>query len=186
VIAGEGGSEYPRPPNRSNAEEKLMPLNFVGPMIVTLLTFAAGILLTRWGLAHARFKREAEMQLQLHTRLIDKFGTPKELGEYLQSDAGRAFLTPPPAERATPYRRILASAQVGIILTFVGVAIWIFRGDSLGPGSDSRQLVRTLSALGGITFALGLGFVASAILAYVLSSRWGLFNGKHAPTDEAP
>ena len=27
--------------------------------------------------------------------------------------------------------------------------------------------------------------VAAAILAYVLSSRWGLFNGKHAPADDA-
>ena len=156
-----------------------MPLNFVGPMIVTLLTFAAGILLTRWGLAHARFKREAEMQLQLHTRLIEKFGTPKELGEYLQSDAGRAFLTPPPTERATPYRRILASAQAGIVLAFVGGTVLDLR-DVEGPGNA----MRTLTVLGGITFALGLGFIASAILAYVLSSRWGLFNGKHATADD--
>ena len=162
-----------------------MPLNFIGPMIATFLTFAAGILLTRWWLDHARFKRESEMQLALHTRLIDKFGTPKELGEYLGSDAGRAFLTPPPAERATPYRRILASAQAGIVLIFVGAAIWMFRGDSLGPGSDSRQTVRTLSALGGVTFALGLGFIASAILAYVLCSHWGLFNGKKPAANDA-
>ena len=157
----------------------------VGPMLALLVFFTATVLVIRWVLAHARFKREAEMQLQLHTRLIDKFGTPKELGEYLQSDAGRAFLTPPPAERVTPYRKILASAQAGIILSFVGVAIWMFRGNHMGPGSDSRQTVHTLSALGGIVLALGLGFIASAILAYVLSSRWGLFNGKKQAANDA-
>jgi hypothetical protein len=156
-----------------------MPLNFIGPMIVTLLTFAAGILLTRWGLAHARFKREAEMQLQLHTRLIDKFGTPKELGEYLQSDAGRAFLTPQPAERAAPSRRVLASAQAGIVLAFVGGTVLYLR-DVEGPGNT----MQTLTVLGGVTLALGLGFIASATLAYVLSSRWGLFNGSHPPADD--
>lgn len=162
-----------------------MPDHVIGPMLTLMAVLATTILLIRWGLAHARFKREADMQFQLHTRLIDKFGTPKELGEYLQSDAGRAFLTPPPAERATPYRKILASAQAGLVLTFVGVAIWMFRGDHLGPGSDSRQTVHTLSALSGITIALGLGFIASAILAYVLSARWGLFNGKTARANDA-
>ena len=153
----------------------------IAPMLVLIAVLLASILLIRWALAHLRFKREADMQLQLHTRLIDKFGTPKELGEYLQSDAGRAFLTPPPVERVTPYRRILASAQAGIILSFVGVAIWLFRG---GDVERSRQTVHTLSALGGIMLALGLGFIASAILAYVLSSRWGLFNGKPARPDD--
>ena len=157
-----------------------MPDHVIGPMLTLLVVLAAVILLIRWGLAHARFKRESEMQLQLHTRLIDKFGSPKELGEYLQSDAGRAFLTPAPAERATPYRKILASAQAGVVLCFVGVAIWMVRG---GDVDQSRQTVHTLTALGGITFALGLGFIASAILAYVLSSRWGLFNGKTAKAD---
>ena len=58
----------------------------------------------------------------------------------------------------------------------------MFRG---GDVDQSRQTVHTLSVLGGITLALGLGFIASAILAYVLSSRWGLFNGKAAKTDGA-
>jgi hypothetical protein len=158
-----------------------MPLNFIGPMVVTLGMFVAGIILTRWGLAHARFKRESEMQLQLHTRLIDKFGTPKELVEYLQSDAGRAFLTPAPVERATPYRKVLASAQAGIVLTFVGGAV-LFLRDVEGPGNA----MRSLTVLGGVTLALGLGFIASAVLAYALSSRWGLFNGKRTTTDDLP
>lgn len=152
----------------------------VGPALALLVFFTAVLMVVRWVLVHARLKRESEMQLQLHTRLIDKFGTPKELVEYLGSDAGRAFLTPPPAERAAPFRRVLASAQAGIVLAFVGGTVLYLR-DAEGPGNA----MQTLTVLGGVTLALGLGFIASAILAYVLSSRWGLFNGKHAPADDA-
>jgi len=155
--------------------------NLFAPLIVLFVALGVAVLLVRWALAHARFRRESEMQLQLHTRLIDKFGTPKELGEYLQSDAGRAFLTPPPAERVTPYRRILGSAQAGIVLVLVGMAIWLLRG---GDVEQSHQTVHTLSVLGGVTLALGLGFIASAVLAYVLSARWGLLNGKRTPPDD--
>ena len=152
-----------------------------GPLLVSLVFFTSIVLVIRWSLAHTRLRREAEMQLQLHTRLIEKFGSPKELGEYLQSDAGKAFLTPPPAERAAPFRRILAAAQAGVILAFVGAAIWMLRGsEALG-----REGVQAATALGGVTLALGLGFIVSAVLAYALSARWGLLNGKGNATGDA-
>jgi hypothetical protein len=153
---------------------------FFGPGLAVISLFAATVLVVRAVLANRRFMRESEVRLQLHTRLIDKFGTSPELVEYLRSDAGRAFLTPPPAERAAPYRRILGSAQAGLVLAFVGAALWMLRGsDYLG-----REGYSAMTSLGVIILALGFGFMGSALLAYVLSSRWGLFNGKAKPDDD--
>jgi hypothetical protein len=153
----------------------------LGPTVAMICLFTGTVMVVRLVLAHRRFMRESEVQLKLHERLVDKFGASPELVEYLRSDAGRAFLTPPPADRTTPYRRILGSAQAGIVLAFVGGAIWGLRG------SDPHMAERAaygMSVLGGIVLALGLGFLASSALAYVMSARWGLFNGKGKPADD--
>jgi hypothetical protein len=154
---------------------------FFGPGLAVISLFAAVVLVVRAVLANRHLMRESEVRLQLHTRLIEKFGTSPELVEYLRSDAGRAFLTPPPAEKAAPYRRILGSAQAGIVLAFVGGAIWALRG---GDPHQAERAAFAMSVFGGIILALGLGFLASSALAYVLSARWGLFNGKTGPAEE--
>jgi hypothetical protein len=148
----------------------------IAPMFALITMMIAGVLVVRMAIENGKSKREAEAQLQLHTRLIDKFGSPKELLDYLQSDAGRKFLTPRTVQKAMPYRRILGAAQAGVVLTFVGVAFWLIRGSFDQDG----MLVATF--IGGVTLALGIGFIVSAILAHMLSSKWGLLNGNGTGT----
>jgi len=143
----------------------------IAPMFALIAMFVGTILIVRMAIENGKSKREAEAQLQLHTRLIDKFGSPKELLDYLESDAGRKFLTPATVQRTLPYKRILGAAQAGIVLTFVGVAFWLVRG------SFDQEGMRAATVLGGVTLALGVGFIASAILAHTLSRKWGLLNG---------
>jgi hypothetical protein len=151
-------------------------MNELAPVLAVLVFFCAIAYITRTYLNHSRDKRESEARQQLHSRLIDKFGTTSELIEYLQSEAGRKFLTPEVVERITPYKRILAAAQVGIVFTFVGLGVLWFR--SLAPAMSADSDIAFLF-LGAVTLALGLGFLASSTLAFVLSRSWGLFNGKH-------
>jgi hypothetical protein len=146
-------------------------MQVIGPMFALIASLIATVLVIRMAIENAKSKREAEAQLQLHTRLMDKFGSPKELLDYLQSDAGRRFLAPATVQKAMPYRRILGAAQAGIVLTFVGVAFWLVKG------SFDQEGLRAATLLGGVTFALGLGFVCSAVVAHILSRKWGLLNG---------
>jgi hypothetical protein len=143
----------------------------IAPVFVLIAMLIAAVLFVRMAMENGKAKREAEAQLQLHTRLIDKFGSPKELLDYLESDAGRKFLTPATVQRTMPYKRILGAAQAGIVLTFVGVAFWLVRG------SFDQEGLRAATFLGAVTFALGLGFVCSAVVAHILSRKWGLLNG---------
>ena len=145
-------------------------MDVIGPMFALIFTMIATVLVIRMFIENGKSKRESEAQLQLHTRLVDKFGSPKELLDYLQSDAATKFLTPPIAPRTMPFKRILAATQAGTVLAFVGVACWLVRG------SFDQEGLRALTFLAAITFALGLGFLCSAVLAHQLSRKWGLLN----------
>jgi hypothetical protein len=149
-------------------------MDVIGPMFALIIPIIATIVIIRMFLESSKSKREAEAQLQLHTRLLDRFGSPAELLEYLRSDAGKQFLAPAAAQKTVPYRRILAATQAGVVLVFVGVGFWLVRGSF---GSDGRQLFTFLAAT---TFAFGLGFLCSAVLAHILSRKWGLLNGNGA------
>jgi hypothetical protein len=149
-----------------------------GPMVVMLATIAGIVLIVRIASSSARARRESEALFALHGRLIEKFGTSKELLEYLSSDAGKRFLTPPPALKGVPYRRILAALQAGTVLTFVGVAFL------LTCGAFEQDAMRAMSFTGAFLLAFGLGFIASGIVAYRLSSRWGLLNGEQKDASE--
>jgi len=151
----------------------------IAPVFALIAMMTAGLLVVRMAIENGKSKREAEAQLQLHTRLIDKFGSPRELLDYLQSDAGKKFLTPATVQKIMPYKRILGAAQAGIVLTFVGAAFWLIRG------SFDQEEMRAATFLGGVTLAFGLGFIVSAILAHVLSRKWGLLNGNGSGTGKS-
>lgn len=140
-------------------------------MILSLMTTVVVIL--RLVLAHLRTKRETQAQLELHTRLIDRFSTSKELLDYLDSGAGARLLTRIPAEIGGPHRRILASTQAGIVLTFVGAAFLLLQGfDGVQESAHAVKFV------GGVLLSLGLGFITSAVVAWVLSRSWGLLEAR--------
>jgi hypothetical protein len=142
--------------------------------LAPLATIAATVLIVRTVTASARAKRETEALVQLHTRLIEKFGTSKELLDYLQADAGRKMLSPAVIAAATPIRRIIAAAQAGVVLSFVGVGTWSTRTIFTAEG------MQVVSFVGIVMLALGLGYIVSSIVAYVMSRRLGLLNGESA------
>ena len=107
----------------------------------------------------------------MHEQLLNRFDSADELRAYLEGDAGRKFVEAATVERKSPYGRILGAIQVGLILTFAGIALLLLQ-NSVPDGAEG------FAVLGGLALATGLGFIISSFAAYKLSTQWGLLNGK--------
>ena len=137
-------------------------------MIIVLPTMFGGFCLFAWILAsNIRRTKVEKTQAEMQAKLIDKMASSQELMQYLQSDAGKQFLQPPPVASRSPFSRILRSIQWGLILTFLGIGFLIMRVYI----SDDEPLL----FFGIVGMALGLGFLVSSGISYVLSKNWGLF-----------
>ncbi len=112
----------------------------------------------------------AQVQAGMHEQLLNRFESAEELRAYLEGDAGRRFVEAATAERKSPYGRILGSIQVGLILTFAGIALLLLQ-NTFPEGAEGFAL------LGALALATGLGFLLSSLAAYKLSKEWGLLNG---------
>jgi len=138
------------------------------PILFALFAFVVWIIF-----ATIRRYKTAKLQAGVQTKLLEKFGSGQELLAYIQSDAGRQFTESLAMEQRTPYGRILAAAQAGVILILLGLALLFLRGRV--SGGDEGFLVS-----GTITLSLGVGFGLSAALSYFLSKSLGLLSASTA------
>ncbi|HUP50792.1 MAG TPA: hypothetical protein VNA04_18615 [Thermoanaerobaculia bacterium] len=117
-------------------------------------------------------QRRLELQAEVQTRLIERFGSSAELVEFLKSGTGREFVHGvQKGTMAVTQERSLAGLRKAIVLAFLGlglVAIW---------GVSGAEWV----AWFGILFlALGVGFLA----AWYVSMRLGHSDEpNHAPSE---
>src|SRR2546428_3464504 len=74
-----------------------------------------------------RRSKTAKSQAEVQARLLDKFGSGRDLIEYMQTEAGRRFVESVAIDRVNPFGRILGSIQVGLILTLLGLAFLLMR-----------------------------------------------------------
>jgi hypothetical protein len=133
------------------------------------------IWLVKTAVDHRRWLRLTRTQTEVHTKLLDRLGTNEELMAYIQSPAGRRFLESAPINleqepRTTnaPVSRILWSMQAGVVLGALGLGFWLVQTRTTLEVSEGFWIIGVLIA------ALGFGFLASAVVAYVISSRLGL------------
>ncbi|MCB1021119.1 MAG: hypothetical protein H6509_05145 [Bryobacterales bacterium] len=130
-----------------------------------------------WVIAtNMRIARVARIQSQMQSEMVERLGASKELMSFLQTEAGqKVFTTPPQAEpKRNPFNRILGSLQAGIVLSALGVALFIL--------SNAVPLAReTFLAFGAITGALGLGLLLSALVSYWLSKSMGVLDRTNHP-----
>ena len=124
---------------------------------------------------YRRWNRLAKVQTDVHTKLLDRFTANNDLLAYIQSPAGSKFLesTPilldaAPRSVGAPLGRILWSVQGGVVLMAGGIGLQVVSGR---VADDASQ---PLHALGVLGIALGLGFIVSAIISFVISQRLGL------------
>lgn len=147
------------------------PVVILLPIFFTLVGFVVWIIFST-----IRRYKTTKLQAELQAKLLEKFGSGRELLDYVQSDAGKQFLESLTMEQKTPYGRILGAAQVSVILVLLGLAFLFLRGRVLG--AEEGFLV-----FGTVTLSLGVGFGLAAALSYYLSKSFGLLaeNAAHRP-----
>jgi hypothetical protein len=147
---------------------------------------AVGVLvwLIRTLVDYRRWSRLSKIQTDAHTKLLDRFTANEDLLAYIQSPAGAKFLESSPisldaAPRnvGAPLGRILWSVQGGVVLIAGGIGLHV-----VGGRVTDAPAAQSLHALGVIGIALGVGFVISAIISFVISQRLGLIE----PASPAP
>ena len=142
-----------------------------------LLAVVTGVVwLIKMLVDYRRWSRLSKIQTEVHNKVLDRMQSNEDLLAYIQTPAGRRFLesTPIPVDSprsiGAPLGRILWSAQAGAVLTVLGTGIEIVSKNTL------EEVAPPLAAMGAVVIALGVGFLVSAFLAYLLTRRFGLLN----------
>jgi hypothetical protein len=115
-----------------------------------------------------RLQERARLRFELQARLVERFSSPAELQQFLESDGGRRLIESLSPSRS-PALRILLTIQAGIVLLVVGVAL-VFVAPAHGEAAGGQNVI----AAGEITAALGLGLLVAAVVTRRLSRAWGL------------
>lgn len=140
-----------------------------------MLAVGAGVIwLIKTLIEHRRWSRLSKIQMEVHSKLMDRFTANEDLLAYIQTPAGKRFLESAPIPLDSPRSinaplgRILWSAQAGAVATVLGAGVYIVSQNTL------EEVASPLAGFGVVIIALGIGFIASAALAYVLTRRFGL------------
>jgi predicted lipid-binding transport protein (Tim44 family) len=125
---------------------------------------------------HRRWIKSSQVQAEVHTKLMDRMSTNEELLAYIQSPAGRRFLEAAPIRpepespvSSAPVGAIIWSMMAGIVLATVGA------GFRVAAGTIADDVQRAFTVVGIILLALGIGFLIASLMAFMVSSRLGLF-----------
>ena len=118
-----------------------------------------------WIVAVITRSRQArvEAQVQMQSRLIDRFGSAPELVQFLQSPAGQHFVNG--VSKAPTYfarERIVSGFTRAIIMTALGLAFVFLAAFQ----NDSGWIVPA-----AIVFALGLGYLAATFVTYRFAAK---------------
>lgn len=148
-----------------------------GFMILTIFgtIVAVVVWLIRTMIEQRRWNRLSRVQSEVHGKLLERLGSNEELLRYIETPAGRRFLesAPIPVEGmrqvGAPVGRILWSIQAGLVVAAAGIGLEVV---SASADKDSAQ---PLYALGMVALCVGIGFVLSAVVSFILSRRLKLF-----------
>ena len=151
-------------------------LEILMPVTISLAFFVLVAFIV-WAGVHAR-NRRAQLQADVQTRLIDKFGSAPDMVAFLHSEAGRQFMSG--VERGPQIMvrdRIVSGFRRAILLLFLGIAFLLLSLTRHGDG---------LLIAGGILTALGAAFLVSTWASLKMSRSFGLMDDAPAiPDSEA-
>jgi hypothetical protein len=154
----------------------------VSIFFVILLVTGGFVWLIRTLIEHRRWSRLTRTQSEVHNKLLDRFTSNEEVLSYMQTTGGKRFLESAPIPMdagpravSAPISRMLWSVQVGLILAAAGVGLQ-FVGRSV-----EKTVAQPLLAMGVLAVAIGVGFLVSAFVSFVLSKRLGLLGPAASP-----
>lgn len=152
------------------------------PEIVILPAFFATIGYVVWVFATAWQRRQrTKLLVDFNTRLLDKLGSVKDFSEFLHTPAGARFmldLAAEPQAADSPKQRILRAAQLGIVLSSLGLGLLAISFFWSPYAPDSGQTA--FASLGVIALSLGIGFGVSSAASFRVSGALGLLGGRDA------
>jgi hypothetical protein len=161
-----------------SAETRVAREMMEGISIFAVMAMVIGglVWLIRTLLEHRRWSRVSRVQTDIYNKLLDRFTSHEDLLRYVQSAAGKDFIqgaiapisTGTPSPVSAPVSRILWSAQVGVILFAIGAGL------QLVSGRLHADVSASVSTLGVLALCGGLGFAASAVVAWIVSRRLGI------------
>jgi hypothetical protein len=180
-----GGYDYyeRRPPVSPNVEALGVMLGGMAGLLGAAAFIGVLTWLVRAVIQHRRWLRLSRVQTEVHTKLMDRMTTNDELLAYIQSPAGRRFLESAPIQAETDSPRLAApvgpiiwSMMAGIVLATVGAG---FR--YAAQSVTDNDALQAFTVVGVVVLALGIGFIIASIMAYLVSSRLGLFPNRAKP-----
>ena len=130
--------------------------------VLGILTSTVMVVAIVWTITKARTRR-TEVQAEVQTRLIDRFGSAPELIDFLQSPAGRQFVTGVQSAPAIMAReRIINGFTRSIVLTMLGAAFGVltftYENDFAVPAA--------------ILFFLGIGYLVATFISLKLADKF--------------
>lgn len=129
--------------------------------IVGIISSSAMVVLVVYFVTRAR-QRRVEAQVEMQSRLIDRFGTAPELVQFLHSPAGREFVTGVQgAPAALTRERLMGGFSRAIVLTALGAA-FLFLTFYTDDG---------FAVPAAILFFLGVGYLVATFVSYKLSAK---------------
>ena len=148
-----------------------MPEVIIVPSLFFMIGYVVWVLANTWSR-----RNRLKLVTEFHSKLLDKLGSVKDFGEFVQTEAGARFMADLGAEPAGiggPHERILRAAQLGTVLVCLGIGLLMLSFFSPTLAGRGRE---AFNAVGTIALSLGVGFVISAAASYRLSGRLGLLS----------
>ncbi|HVG24503.1 MAG TPA: hypothetical protein VND45_10140 [Thermoanaerobaculia bacterium] len=129
--------------------------------IMGMVSSTAMVVLVVYFVARAR-QRRVEIQAEVQTKLIDRFGSAPELIHFLQSPAGRQFVSGVQGVPGAMAReRIMAGFTRSIVLSMLGAAFliltFVYNDDFAVPAA--------------ILVSLGIGYLLATLVSWRLSAH---------------
>lgn len=178
-----GDFRFPQQPRPASVEMFNEIMEGFTVLVVAGAIVGVFVWLVRFFVDHRRWLRVTRTQTDVHTKLLDRFNNSEDLMAYMQTPGGRRFLESAPIAldekpkaMSAPMSRILWSMQAGVVLASLGVGFFMAQSrfpEDMGEG---------FYVMGMLVAWLGIGFGVSALLAYIISSRFGLVSPPPRPT----
>jgi len=147
--------------------------------LLTLLGVVAWLI--KAAIDHRRWLRQSKMQNEAQNKVFDRLTSNEDLLAYIQTPAGRRFLESAPlqadgytTQAGAPVTRILWSVQAGAVASMIGLGFLFVSARFSSDSSGFAEASPALFLVGCVITAAGIGFVLSAVAAFLLSRRLGL------------
>jgi hypothetical protein len=161
-----------------------MPVNEnLIPIVIVPVVFGSIVWMTYLVINALLTWHRRRLSAQFHEKLLERFGSSRDFGEFLNTEGGRSFVDSLLVEKSVPHQRIMHALQWGIIVVLFGMSLLIIRGPIVARGLPP-EINPVLMFFGTVAVFVGLGLLVSSGATFVLSKRMGLLESieqRHTP-----